>query len=1310
MAYEGGAIQITVDASQAQAGLKALQSSIRDTSSALKDLGSASGSSGGFQTLLGQMNQLSAGFDKLKAQAGSINNVQASIGRMSANPIKSVATELGLLATVAKDAESAFGLLETALGIAALEKLGAGIQKAGTALLSTKFSLDAVATSSREAGDQLRFVEEIANRTGSSLSDSIETYKQLAGSMRPLGKSVEEIQHVFEGFTTAMSVMHVPINQQKISMRELAESYGQGAIHATVALRSLGSHISGMSALLQQASGLSGEKMHAAFRNGGLDLSVWDKLSTILIERYKTQLPEALNHSVAAVALLGNEWTKVQQIAFENGFDRGLTALAKAAQESGSGIENLGKAIGGAFEGLFTFSAKALTVLREFKEPLKDLALASISIRGVSLGMSVLAMAGAAATSPMTLLSVALALVIGNWDSIKESFSHAGEVFASFADSINVATNGFINLRKAALGAVEVVALAKGLWSGKSLDDSKQLAYQAGLDFQAGKSSGTNFFDGFKSEAKRYFGEIRSIFSELLPNDSASKISDAWKKIDEQTKPHSEAGAGQYESNRKRYDEINADRSLSSELEKLLLKLNPTTAALKTYREELEKIAQMKGKTFDGKEITDGQLAAMRDSAKQDALKSFAPQTERIQQLMDAVKIERDARAAVGDERDALESERAVLTWKNEMLRKNVTVTDEEVNAVRELIKAQKSFNDESKNGFAQWVKGVKDGTESLNDNLKSSLDSISEGISKIVTEGKGKLKSLGAAIRDELKSVLKGIAKNFINAGIKGLMAEGIKGLGLDKLFGSDNAAALKKALGLGQGALDSASKKLDDAMKQTAEMTVTAGVVNINGASINGASGLNAFSPSGVNPNGAGGVLPTSSAPVFANSNVAPSLGSIPSNSAQLFGGLSSSSAAPLGALAPLATAINPGNAAGIDANSVSAFGRLIDLQKSAVSPLAKAGLTAPTGALPSFGGLDAATAKVLGTVDPELQKLAMRAREISGIDFKMNPLQGMRTAEMQAKLYAQGRTAPGNIVTYKDGINKLSEHQSGKAADFSLLDKNGKYIANGGDPAYRKFNDGMQQAAKERGDVVGWGGNWQKFKDNDHWQLEGKGSGSSADLTHQMSDSSRKVADDFKTKMDSAIKQPTDRLKTTLNQDFTSVLGQGGKGARDLTKLGDSITKVGQDAQGAESGLGGLIWKLSSLGGGLGGGGAGDAASLTAGAFLEGGLSTSPVSSGTMPASFWAGAPHFSEGGVTSGGIPIIAHENEAIVPLSRGRSIPVEMKGGDHGGASVIHQHRQTVNIATKDADSFRRNVKQITGDLHRESVRNWARNG
>lgn len=49
-------------------------------------------------------------------------------------------------------------------------------------------------------------------------------------------------------------------------------------------------------------------------------------------------------------------------------------------------------------------------------------------------------------------------------------------------------------------------------------------------------------------------------------------------------------------------------------------------------------------------------------------------------------------------------------------------------------------------------------------------------------------------------------------------------------------------------------------------------------------------------------------------------------------------------------------------------------------------------------------------------------------------------------------------------------------------------------------------------------------------------------------------------------------------------------------------------------------------------------------------------------------------FSEGGVASGpssGYPVMLHGTEAVVPLSGGRSIPVEMKGGGGGGGNTFN---------------------------------------
>ncbi len=47
---------------------------------------------------------------------------------------------------------------------------------------------------------------------------------------------------------------------------------------------------------------------------------------------------------------------------------------------------------------------------------------------------------------------------------------------------------------------------------------------------------------------------------------------------------------------------------------------------------------------------------------------------------------------------------------------------------------------------------------------------------------------------------------------------------------------------------------------------------------------------------------------------------------------------------------------------------------------------------------------------------------------LGFPMRVVQGFRTVEAQQALYAQGRTAPGDIVTKADGVFVKSNHQAG------------------------------------------------------------------------------------------------------------------------------------------------------------------------------------------------------------------------------------------------------------------------------------------
>jgi hypothetical protein len=132
------------------------------------------------------------------------------------------------------------------------------------------------------------------------------------------------------------------------------------------------------------------------------------------------------------------------------------------------------------------------------------------------------------------------------------------------------------------------------------------------------------------------------------------------------------------------------------------------------------------------------------------------------------------------------------------------------------------------------------------------------------------------------------------------------------------------------------------------------------------------------------------------------------------------------------------------------------------------------------------------------------------------------------------------------------------------------------------------------------------------------------------------------------------------------------------------------------------------------GKGGGGGAGIGSLFAGLFKEGGYSTSPVSGTRLSPSAWSNAPHYKEGtSNTSGGMPAVLHPNEAVIPLSRGRKIPVDL-GGDNlaqkrasGQDSLDRKGRPAIVLnlnGVKDADSFKRSKGQITSALASASQR------
>ena len=100
-----------------------------------------------------------------------------------------------------------------------------------------------------------------------------------------------------------------------------------------------------------------------------------------------------------------------------------------------------------------------------------------------------------------------------------------------------------------------------------------------------------------------------------------------------------------------------------------------------------------------------------------------------------------------------------------------------------------------------------------------------------------------------------------------------------------------------------------------------------------------------------------------------------------------------------------------------------------------------------------------------------------DLVGHGIKLFVTEGWRSVERQWWLYAQGRTRKGPVVSYRDGANSKSMHQSGKAADIAF--RGARLYPPGDSPAWKL----LASSAKAHG--LEWGGTW-RFKDLPHLQM--------------------------------------------------------------------------------------------------------------------------------------------------------------------------------------------------------------------------------
>lgn len=123
------------------------------------------------------------------------------------------------------------------------------------------------------------------------------------------------------------------------------------------------------------------------------------------------------------------------------------------------------------------------------------------------------------------------------------------------------------------------------------------------------------------------------------------------------------------------------------------------------------------------------------------------------------------------------------------------------------------------------------------------------------------------------------------------------------------------------------------------------------------------------------------------------------------------------------------------------------------------------------------DNKTDEKINKLHPELRGIASKfINEVEKrLGHRLRITDGYRTFAEQDKLYAQGRTTAGKIVTKAKGGS--SYHNFALAFDCYFT-KNGKVDFS------KAINSEVAKVGKELG--LEWGGDWASFKDMPHFQL--------------------------------------------------------------------------------------------------------------------------------------------------------------------------------------------------------------------------------
>jgi len=127
-------------------------------------------------------------------------------------------------------------------------------------------------------------------------------------------------------------------------------------------------------------------------------------------------------------------------------------------------------------------------------------------------------------------------------------------------------------------------------------------------------------------------------------------------------------------------------------------------------------------------------------------------------------------------------------------------------------------------------------------------------------------------------------------------------------------------------------------------------------------------------------------------------------------------------------------------------------------------------------------------LATCAPRLRVLMTVALEADDCPFDCTVIEGQRTLERQAELYAIGRTTPGSKVTNAKPGQSRHNSMPSEAVDVGPCDARGQVLWNN-KGKFDRWAEHVKATAERLNIAIRWGGDFS-FYDGAHYELVQEG----------------------------------------------------------------------------------------------------------------------------------------------------------------------------------------------------------------------------